>query len=229
MRWGVLKFRELNFKWWIRWKKLQHSCPGQLAVPRDKWSSVSPWQVVTVARMPPLVHRQESLAVPQDVGSFSQEPGRTLSVVSKTKVLTYALLTRLITIFLKLKFSSSWVPYHNVHLLKGQQRGTRKKNTSFYCIFVLMCFTHVSFFTNWRQDPAPAERLQLTLWWYLLIVVIWNWTAISPKYPCKMCIKWVDIRCWTWPEQARLLCGIFFCRVYIFLCGVLSRISGLGS
>ena len=24
----------------IRWKKLQHSCPGQLAVPRGPWSSV---------------------------------------------------------------------------------------------------------------------------------------------------------------------------------------------
>ena len=38
---------------------------------------------------------------------FSQEPGQALSVVSETKALTYALLTRLITIYLKLKFSNS--------------------------------------------------------------------------------------------------------------------------
>ena len=38
---------------------------------------------------------------------FSQEPGWALSVVSETKALTYALLTRLITIYLKLKFSNS--------------------------------------------------------------------------------------------------------------------------
>ena len=38
---------------------------------------------------------------------FSQEPGWALSVVSKTKALTYTLLARLITIYLKLKFSNS--------------------------------------------------------------------------------------------------------------------------
>ena len=38
---------------------------------------------------------------------FSQEPGQAFSVVSETKALTYALPTRLVTIHLKLKFSSS--------------------------------------------------------------------------------------------------------------------------
>ena len=37
---------------------------------------------------------------------FSQEPGQALSVVSETKALTYALFTRLITVYLKLKFSN---------------------------------------------------------------------------------------------------------------------------
>ena len=38
---------------------------------------------------------------------FSQEPGWALSVISETKALTYTLLARLITIYLKLKFSNS--------------------------------------------------------------------------------------------------------------------------
>ena len=38
---------------------------------------------------------------------FSKEPGRALSVVSETKALTYTLLARLITFYLKLKFSNS--------------------------------------------------------------------------------------------------------------------------
>ena len=38
---------------------------------------------------------------------FSQEPGRALSVVSETKALTYTVLARLITFYLKLKFSNS--------------------------------------------------------------------------------------------------------------------------
>ena len=38
---------------------------------------------------------------------FSQEPGWALSVVSETKALTYTLLTRLITFYLKLKFANS--------------------------------------------------------------------------------------------------------------------------
>ena len=38
---------------------------------------------------------------------FSQEPGQALSVVSETKALTYTLLARLITFYLKLKFSNS--------------------------------------------------------------------------------------------------------------------------
>ena len=37
---------------------------------------------------------------------FSQEPGGALSVVSETNALTYTLLTRLITFYLKLKFSN---------------------------------------------------------------------------------------------------------------------------
>ena len=37
---------------------------------------------------------------------FTQEPGRTY-LVSETKALTYALLARLITFYLKLKFSNS--------------------------------------------------------------------------------------------------------------------------
>ena len=37
----------------------------------------------------------------------SREPGWALSVVSETKTLTYMLLTRLIAIYLKLKFSNS--------------------------------------------------------------------------------------------------------------------------
>ena len=47
-----------------------------------------------------------SLAVPQEVSSFPQESGWALSVVSETKALIYALLTRFITIYLKLKFSN---------------------------------------------------------------------------------------------------------------------------
>ena len=38
---------------------------------------------------------------------FSQEPGQALSVVSETKVLTYTLLVKLTTFYLKLKFSNS--------------------------------------------------------------------------------------------------------------------------
>ena len=38
---------------------------------------------------------------------FSQEPGWALSVASETKALTYALLARLTTFYLKLKFSTS--------------------------------------------------------------------------------------------------------------------------
>ena len=38
---------------------------------------------------------------------FSQEPGWALSVVSETKALTYILLARLITFYLKLKFPNS--------------------------------------------------------------------------------------------------------------------------
>ena len=53
----------------------------------------------------------------QEVGCLSQEPGWALSVVSETKALTYTLLTRLITIYPKLKFSSSQVPYH-FHTIK---------------------------------------------------------------------------------------------------------------
>ena len=49
--------------------------------------------------------------MPQEADCFSQEPGGTLSVISETKALTCALLTRLITIYLKLKFSNSWVPF----------------------------------------------------------------------------------------------------------------------
>ena len=66
---------------------------------------LSPWN--TMAQMSPLVPRRWSLAVPQDVDCFSQEPGWALSVVSETKALTYALLTGLITIYLKVKFSNS--------------------------------------------------------------------------------------------------------------------------
>ena len=42
---------------------------------------------------------------------FAQEPGQALSLVSKMKALTYTLLARLITFYLKLKYSNSWVPY----------------------------------------------------------------------------------------------------------------------
>ena len=38
---------------------------------------------------------------------LSQEPGQALSAVSETKALTYTLLARLITFYLKLKFSNS--------------------------------------------------------------------------------------------------------------------------
>ena len=38
---------------------------------------------------------------------FSQEPGWALPVVSETKALTYTLLARLTTFYLKLKFSNS--------------------------------------------------------------------------------------------------------------------------
>ena len=69
------------------------------------WSSVSPWN--TKVRM--------SLTCPQAIifsnapggQLFSQEPGRALSVVSETKALAYTLLARLITFYLKLKFSNS--------------------------------------------------------------------------------------------------------------------------
>ena len=39
------------------------------------------------------------------------------TAVSETKALTYALLPRLITIYLKLKFSNSSVPYHSLVLV----------------------------------------------------------------------------------------------------------------
>ena len=51
---------------------------------------------------------------------FSQEPGWALSVVSETKALTYTLLARLITFYLKLKFSNSWVPYQSQGLKGGR-------------------------------------------------------------------------------------------------------------
>ena len=38
---------------------------------------------------------------------FFQDPGQALSVVSETEALTYTLLARLITVYLKLKFSNS--------------------------------------------------------------------------------------------------------------------------
>ena len=38
---------------------------------------------------------------------FSQEPAQALSLFSETKALTYTLLARLITFYLKLKFSNS--------------------------------------------------------------------------------------------------------------------------
>ena len=38
---------------------------------------------------------------------FSQEPGQALSVVSETKALTYTLLARLITFYIKLKIFNS--------------------------------------------------------------------------------------------------------------------------
>ena len=118
MLWGILKLGK------IRWKKLQHACPGQLAVPRDGWSSVSSWN--TMARMPPLVPRLWSLAGPQEVGCLFQEPGQALSVVSEAIALTYALLTRLITIYLKLKFSTSWIPYH-FHTFLHENTNTHTK------------------------------------------------------------------------------------------------------
>ena len=40
----------------LDFKKLQYSHPGQLAVPRGRWSSISPWN--TKAQMPPLVPRR---------------------------------------------------------------------------------------------------------------------------------------------------------------------------
>ena len=42
---------------------------------------------------------------------FSQEPGQALSIVSETIALTYTLLARLTTFYLKLKFCNPWVPY----------------------------------------------------------------------------------------------------------------------
>ena len=35
----------------------------------------------------------------------------------------------------------------------------------------LLCFTDVAFFTNWRQSPPPAKRLQLALVWHFIVVV----------------------------------------------------------
>ena len=86
----------------IRFKKPQYSLPGQLAIPR----------VICLSQE----HKgPDASTCPQVVifssapggQLFSQEPGWALSVGSESKALTYTFLTRLITIYLKLKFSNS--------------------------------------------------------------------------------------------------------------------------
>ena len=117
MRWGFWDSRRIG------WKKLQHSCLGQLAVPRGGGV------VVCLS----LEHKgQDASSCPQaGIFScapwgqlFSQEPGQALSVVSETKALTYTLLARLTTFYLKLKFPTlespikiwSWFFKHEVFL-----------------------------------------------------------------------------------------------------------------
>ena len=62
---------------------------------------------------------------------FSQEPGWALSVVSETKVLTYTLLAWLITFYLKLKFSYSWVPYR-----------FQLYNSTIHHLYIILCVHH---------------------------------------------------------------------------------------
>ena len=92
----------------IRWKKLQHSCPGQLAILGGVWSCLSLEHKGLDASSCPLLVIFSSAPGAQ---LFSQEPGWALSVVSEIRALTYTLLIKLITFYLKLKFSNFWVPY----------------------------------------------------------------------------------------------------------------------
>ena len=78
---------------------------------------------------------------------FSQEPGQALSVVSETKALTFALLTRLITIYLKLIFSNSSVPYQYCEV-------PRILGTSL--LTQLFCFNKVSL----ERSPSPLVHSQ---------------------------------------------------------------------
>ena len=84
--------------------ELQHSCPGQLAVSRDSGRLSLPG-----TQRPRCLQLSQVVIFSSAPGGqlFSQEPRWALSVVSETKASTYILLARLITFYLKLKFSNS--------------------------------------------------------------------------------------------------------------------------
>ena len=83
-------------------KKRQHSSPGWLAIL--PWLSASLWN--TMAGISPPVPQAVVFSSAPGDQLFSQEPGRALSLVCETKALTYTLLARLITLYLKLKVSN---------------------------------------------------------------------------------------------------------------------------
>ena len=78
---------------------------------------------------------------------FSQEPGQALSVVSETKALTYTLLARLITFYLKLKFSNSWVPYQSEG--KERERERERERETPVCVPLIYTFIGCFFYVPW--------------------------------------------------------------------------------
>ena len=79
--------------------------PPQGTFPLDCVPWVSPWN--TKVWMPPTCPQVVIFSSAPGDQLFSQEPAWALSVVSETKALAYTLLARLITFYLKLKFSNS--------------------------------------------------------------------------------------------------------------------------
>ena len=88
---------------WILAREGLHLSPPQGTFPLDCVPWVSPWN--TKVWMPPTCPRGVIVSSAPGSQLFSQELGQALSVVSETKALT--LLARLITFYLKLKFSNS--------------------------------------------------------------------------------------------------------------------------
>lgn len=63
------------------------------------------------------------------------------------------------------------------------------RHTSFHCD-LLYCVSQIFFFnfsfTNWKQEPPPAKRLQFALLWYLLYC---DGLELNPQYPWGMPVK----------------------------------------